>query len=80
MLMANESRAPRMHPDMAYKDRQLFVSNLGVLLAQTREEISGAYLDGRETVHVVYKTGHEHLVNINADSFMAIIRDVTKGL
>ena len=80
MIMASETRATYMHPDLALNDRKQFVYNLGVLLSQTREGIVGAYLDDQETVHVVYKGGHEELINVNMDSYMAIVRDVTKGL
>lgn len=80
MQLANESKAAYADPDSAYFDRQQFVDNLGVLLAQTREGIVQCVLDDNEVVHIYYKNGHEQLVNINMDSYMAIIRDVTKGL
>lgn len=80
MIWANESRAAYMHPDNALVDRMQFVVNLGILLSQTREGIKGAYLDDQEMVHVVYTSGHEELINVNMDSYLAIIRDVTKGL
>jgi hypothetical protein len=80
MIWADESRAAHMHPDAALEDRKQFVANLGLLLAQTREVILGAYLDDDEIVHVVYRNGHEELINVNMDSYLAIIRDVTKGL
>lgn len=80
MLLANETRAAYMHPNLAQNDRKQFVCNLGTLLRQTREGIVGAYLDDQEMVHVVYNGGHEELINVNMDSYLAIIRDVTKGL
>lgn len=80
MILANEARAAHTTEDYAQKDRCLFVANLGTLLSQTREGIVGAYLDDNELVHILYKNGHEHLVNVRCDSYMAIIRDVTKGL
>lgn len=80
MAAADESRAARMHFDDALADRKQFVTNLGLLLAQTREGIREAYLDDDEIVHVVYGNGHEELINVNMDSYLAIIRDVTKGL
>lgn len=78
IFLANELRADSKPDRMAYRDRQLFVANLGTMLSQTREGIIGAYLDENEIVHVVYRNGHEYLVNIRCDSYMAIIRDVTK--
>lgn len=80
ILLANESRAASKPDRMAYHDRQLFVANLGTILSQTREGIVGCFLDSEEQVHIVYKNGYEKLINVNADSYMAIIRDVTKGL
>ena len=78
MILASETRAAYMSLDLALNDRKLFVANLGTILSQTREGILGAYLDDDEQVHVVYKHGHEELVNVRLDSYMAIIRDVTK--
>lgn len=80
VIWADESRAAYMHPDCALADRKQFVVNLGTLLHQTREGILGAYLDDDEIVHVIYSGGHEELINVNMDSYLAIIRDVTKGL
>lgn len=80
MVEVSEARAAYMHPDAAQQDREMFVANLGWLLSQTREGIVRAYLDNDEIVHVVYRNGHEELVNVNMDSYMAIVRDVTKGL
>ena len=80
MCLANEVRAARIPAIASYSDRQLFVANLGTLLSQTREGIVGCYLDEAEFVHVVYRSGHEELVNIRCDSYMAIIKDVAKEL
>ena len=80
MFMASEVKAISMPSTAAYEDRQLFVANLGTMLSQTREGIVGAYLDDDEIVHVVFRNDYEKLVNVRLDSYMAIIRDVTKGL
>lgn len=80
IFLANELRADSKPDRIAYHDRQLFVANLGTMLSQTREGIVGAYLDDNEIVHVVFRNGHEKLVNIRCDGYMAIIRDVTKEL
>lgn len=63
-------------------DRARFVRNLGELLSQTREGIKGAYLDEHDRVHVTFKSnpGYEKVINVSCDSYMAIIRDVTKQL
>ena len=80
MTMANERRAAYMTNSEAYQDRRQFVENLGILLKQTREGIIDAYLDDSEHVHVVYTNAYEEIINVNMDSYLAIIRDVTKGL
>ena len=64
----------------AMQDRKQFVENLGWLLSQSREGIQSAYLDDKEIVHVVHRRGREILVNVEADSYMAIIRDVANAL
>ncbi len=61
-------------------DRKQFVENLGWLLSQTREGVESAYLDDKNTVHVVHRSGRELLVNVAMDSYIAIIRDVGKAL
>lgn len=77
---ANETMAAYMEHDAARADRKLFVHNLGELMSQTREGIVGAYLDDNDQVHVQYKHDYEVTVNVNMDSYMAIIRDVAKGV
>lgn len=80
MKLASETKAAYMSNIEAYQDRRQFVENLGILLKQTREGIVGAYLDDSEHVHVVYNNDYEEIINVNMDSYMAIIRDVTKRL
>lgn len=77
---ACETVAMNMNKKQAWQDRCLFVHNLGELLAQTREEIKGAYLDEYECVVVEYINGFTRSINVEMDSYMAIIRDVTKHL
>ena len=81
---ANESAAAFYDDKDAWEDRCQFVANLGALLVQTREGIERCYLEGvhgeREDVHVCFRGGHEELVNIRCDSYMAIIRDVVKSI
>ena len=79
-LAANEVKAMFMNDEDALNDRKLFVRNLGALLAQTREDIVGAELEDHELVAVKYNCGHEVIVNVNHDSYLAIIRDVCKAL
>lgn len=80
MRPANETMACYLAHEPALEDRKLFVHNLGILLSQTREGIASAELDDDEIVTVTYTHGHTERVNINMDSYMAIIRDVTRRL
>lgn len=80
-MNANEMLA--MHttdPAKAWEDRKLFVHNLGELLSQTREDIISAELARNEIVTVTYSNGGTKHINVEMDSYMAIIRDVTKHL
>lgn len=79
-VMANETQAMFVSDDLALKDRKQFVHNLGELLSQTRERIVGAELDDDEIVTVTYTNGHTVTINVNMDSYLAIVRDVTKNL
>jgi len=79
-VVANETQAMFASDDLALKDRKQFVHNLGELLSQTRERIVGAELDDDEIVTVTYTNGHTVIINVNMDSYLAIVRDVTKNL
>ena len=78
MIKANETAACWMEPEDALEDRKLFVRNLGVLLSQTRNGILSAELDDAEMVTIKYNNGHKEHVNVNMDSYAAIIKDVMK--
>lgn len=80
IVLANETKAMFVSDDLALKDRKQFVHNLGELLSQTREGIVGAELNDDEIVTVTYKGGHTVHINVNMDSYLAIVRDVTKYL
>ena len=65
------------------RDRSRFVHNVGVLAAQTREGVDRVeYIvdEGCELAKIVFKKGHEKYVNINHDSFSAIVRDIFKHI
>ena len=75
--LANEARADRLWDD----DRRLFVRNLGWLLSQTRCGVVSCELYGdqdREYVIALYDHGGKREIDVTADSYLAIIRDVTK--
>ena len=75
--LADEARAERMWDD----DRRLFVRNLGWLLSQTRCGVVSCelYVDqDREYVIARYDHGGKREIDVTADSYLAIIKDVTK--
>lgn len=79
-IRANERIASRMDEKAAKADRQLFVRFLGELLSQTRMGVKLATLDDNEIVTVKFEDGSTLKVNVEADSYTAIILDVTKRL
>ena len=77
LALANEARAERPWDD----DRRLFVRNLGWLLSQTRCGVVSCELYGdqdREYVIARYDHGGKREINVTADSYLAIVRDVAK--
>lgn len=79
-MKANENIAMYMDEKAAKADRKLFVRNLGELLSQTREDVVSAELDDDEIVTITYLNNYTRKVNVAADSYRAIIRDVEKSL
>lgn len=74
-----ETKAWDMDEEDALVDREAFVHNLGVLLTQTREDVVKCELvDRGDTVVITFKGGGTRTVNVHADSYAAIIRDVMK--
>ena len=75
----SETKAWDMDEEDALVDREGFVHNLGVLLTQTREDVVKCELvDRGDTVVITFKGGGTRTVNVHADSYAAIIRDVMK--
>lgn len=75
----SETAAWNMDEVDALVDREAFVHNLGVLLSQTREDVVKCELvDRGDTVVITFKGGGTRTVNVHADSYAAIIRDVMK--
>lgn len=75
--LADEARAERLWDD----DRRLFVRNLGWLLSQTRCGVVSCELYGdqdREYVIALYDHVGKREIDVTADSYLAIIKDVTK--
>ena len=62
-------------------DRRHFVDNVGRLAAQTRagvKKIEYIKNDDEELAKIVYDGGGERFINIHADSYTAIVRDIFK--
>ena len=79
-MRASETAAMFMPEEKALEDRKLFVHNLGKLLSQTREGVISCELDDNEIVTITFIGGAMHTVNVNMDSYTAIIRDVAKAV
>lgn len=75
---ANETSAAFAEEKAMAQDRATFVRNLGILLSQTREGIIGCELDENEVVTIHFKHGATRCVNVECDSYIAIIREVTE--
>ena len=77
ITMADEAWVGRLRDD----DRQLFVRNLGWLLSQTRCGVVSCELYGDQDCEYVsarYGHGGKREIDVTADSYLAIIRDVAK--
>lgn len=74
--IANETSAAFADDKEKDQDRATFVHNLGILLSQTREGIEGCDLSDKDIVAIRFKHGAVRRVNVECDSYMAIIRDV----
>ena len=74
-IYANETAAFFKGDEEALEDKALFVAWLGALLSMTREEVTECYLADADTLVIRWKGGYEKLVNIAADSRLAIIKD-----
>ena len=83
MFRANETAAAFMSDEVAIRDREQFVRNLGDLLSQTSDGVMSCELIDAEkpTEHVLvtYLDGNVRRIRVHMDSYAAIIRDVAKG-
>lgn len=75
-VAASETKMMFEGAEANLKDKKLFVENLGKFATQCRNGVERMYLDDNETVHIVYRGGGEHLVNVHMDSYAALVRDV----
>lgn len=81
----NETKAMFLDDEGAMLDRADFVRNVGALASQTREGVTSIEYapeteNETELAIIHYKNGHTKLVNIRADSYSAIVRDIFKQL
>ena len=79
-MKANETDAMFMSDADALEDRKQFVRNLGELLSQTREGVRSCELVDNEIVSIYFQCGAVRKVNVHLDSYVAIIKDVTKNI
>lgn len=79
---ANETLAGFMPTEGMIRDREIFVHNLGELLSQTRDGVTGCELINAEkdTEHVLvtYQGGATRKIYTHMDSYAAIVRDVAR--
>ena len=80
MKLADENGVMFADDEESLADRKLFVHNFGIMLSQTREQIVSAGLDDNEIVTVRFGNGYEKYVNVNMDSYSAIMRDILKNI
>ena len=80
MKLADENGVMFADDEESLVDRKLFVRNFGTMLSQTREQIVSAELNDNEIVTVRFSNGYEKFVNVNMDSYTAIMRDVLKNI
>ena len=83
LTRANEASTMYASAEENREDRAIFVRNLGWLLSQTRDQVTGAeYIYNpewdQEIVEITYKDGYRKQINITYDSYGAILRDVAK--
>lgn len=82
MKKANETKA--YYENNQLEDKKLFVENLGWLLSQTRNQVKACkyiqFENGDEAVTIIFPSGYTKIVNVSADSYLAIIKDVVEEL
>lgn len=66
--------------DTELANKEIFVVSLGTLLSLTRCGVKSCQLIDKDTLQIVFEDGWTKKVNIEGDSFLAIIKDVLKAL
>ena len=61
-------------------DKAIFVSQLGTLLRKTRCGVKKLALTTNDCIKILFENGYEKPVDITADSYLAIVKDVCQAL
>lgn len=77
---ADEVAAMSMDEHESFSDRQHFAINIGILLSQTRKSIKSIYLTLDDVAHVVYDNGTEKKINVDGDSYQAMVLDIVSRI
>lgn len=80
MEHADETAAMAMDEHEAFSDRQHFAINIGILLHQTRKNIKSIYLTKDDVAHVVYDNDTEKMINVEGDSYQAMVLDIVSRI
>lgn len=80
ITLANELKAYHKTKEDRFKDKSTFVTNLGILLQQANTDVISAELIDNDTVLIKYIGGGTRWINIAADSYTAIIKDIVKNI
>lgn len=80
MEHADETAAMSIDEHEAFSDRQHFVINIGILLHQTRKNIKSIYLTKDDVAHVVYENDTEKTINVEGDSYQAMVLDIVSRI
>lgn len=80
MNVANENRQMFETPESQKADLEVFVSNCGNLLSQTREGIVSVQLLDMNTCVIHFKGGATKPVNISCCSYLATLQEIIKAI
>lgn len=76
MTLADECLIDYLSEEQALADRKLFVSNLGVFLTQTGDDVLSIELDDNDIATIRFIGGGTKRVNVHMDSYLSIVKDI----
>lgn len=76
LIEADEANAAFYSYEEQVADRSTFAENIGWLLSQTRKKIRKIDLTEDNIAHIVYENGTEKRINVDGDSYTAMIYDI----